>query len=734
MKKTLVMAIAALTMSLSAQAVRAIHKLFPIKQSDGTTVMLYKNGDGHLAFYTTEDGQVVVPGSDGMLYYAKLTDGNITATSVRVHNISERTEAEKAFILQNTLKPSDAAYADMQTSEKETGKPVFRILGTSTSDGLGKLGQSASGSISSVGSPTIPVIMVEFSDVKFQPTMTVEKYSRFMNEPGYKEDSELQRGSVKDYFAEMSRGMFMPTFDVVAKVTLDKSYAYYGANSNNSRGNDKNVMLMVREAISGAINLGADFTKYVVNNKIPNVIILYAGYGEATGGDANTIWPHERDLSAYSGVINGYTFGSYFVGNELNGSSGTQIMGMGVMVHELGHALGLPDIYDPTYSYSNDAPMGSWSVMESGPYVNGSYAPMGYNAYERSYLGWLDIRELKDAESVVLDNQNQSEGEFAVMLRNPSDRNEYFIMENRQPGTWFQSQFGSGLLVTRYAFNSTSWMTNSVNTNQSYKRAIVVTATRRNIKDNALESDLYGNGVNNITSFPLFSQSTLTDMPVYKILKNSDGIITFNFKDRNLPTTYCVTDETSVFEKVTDATTLSANDVIAFVNEADGVAFSSAIQGNNRAAVAVKIENGRMFGNQNVQLFTLLSGANNLWGFRSNSSYLSAGSSGIKFATRADANCLANVTIDDGNASIIFAGTAKCKNLGYSVDDVNFTGFIDSKSNIQIYRKSSSTGISNAYTDKAMNIDSRMYNLSGQQVGEGYKGIVIVNGKKMLKK
>ncbi len=44
------------------------------------------------------------------------------------------------------------------------------------------------------------------------------------------------------------------------------------------------------------------------------------------------------------------------------------------------------------------------------------------------------------------------------------------------------------------------------------------------------------------------------------------------------------------------------------------------------------------------------------------------------------------------------------------------------------------TGISNAEANEASKTDSdKMYNLSGQTVGEGYKGIVIVNGKKVIK-
>ena len=42
------------------------------------------------------------------------------------------------------------------------------------------------------------------------------------------------------------------------------------------------------------------------------------------------------------------------------------------------------------------------------------------------------------------------------------------------------------------------------------------------------------------------------------------------------------------------------------------------------------------------------------------------------------------------------------------------------------------TGINNAISEKAA--DGKMYNLNGQRVSNNYKGVVVVNGKKVLVK
>ena len=50
-------------------------------------------------------------------------------------------------------------------------------------------------------------------------------------------------------------------------------------------------------------------------------------------------------------------------------------------------------------------------------------------------MGWLDIKEVPESGLVTLANPNSAEGDMAVMFRNPKNTMEYFIFENRQPGT-----------------------------------------------------------------------------------------------------------------------------------------------------------------------------------------------------------------------------------------------------------------------------------------------------------
>ena len=50
------------------------------------------------------------------------------------------------------------------------------------------------------------------------------------------------------------------------------------------------------------------------------------------------------------------------------------------------------------------------------------------------------------------------------------------------------------------------------------------------------------------------------------------------------------------------------------------------------------------------------------------------------------------------------------------------------------YFSGTSTGISTVAVDGVLDLNAPMYNLAGQRVDKSYKGIVIQNGKKVIKK
>lgn len=117
--------------------------------------------------------------------------------------------------------------------------------------------------------------------------------------------------------------------------------------------------------------------------------------------------------------------------------------------HELGHTLGLPDLYGPYDTVHYLTLMSdSWPVP-----------PQDFTAYERSLLGWIKPRVLGPGRHHPR-LRNASEHFDAVRI-NTGRPNEYFLIEYRQrPGSGFGSQapFYDGLAVYHVLDDSAQWI------------------------------------------------------------------------------------------------------------------------------------------------------------------------------------------------------------------------------------------------------------------------------------
>ena len=491
---------------------------------------------------------MAIPVKPGMWSYITLADG----TEVRVQKVGDehghwlRAEDGRCYVMKGDVYVQvDAEALQVKRQARvEVKNARRRSIYASTSDGLGKKGKMSMGAVPSIGEYTIPVVMVQFSDLKFKNTTTVAKMKRYYNEEGYSDEGCV--GSVRDYFKAQSGGQFIPTFDVVGIVTLNKSYKYYG--KNNDDGEDQGLDELPGHVISAAISqLGVDFSNYVIpaadsyhKMGVPLLAILYAGKGEATEEETVSnsyyLWPCEWDdvEDPSGGNYNGVHFNSFFVGNELN-TGGYSLMGMSVFCHEFGHAMGLPDFYCTDYSYQYDDPFGFWSIMDSGAYVDGNCRlPIGYNAYEKSFMGWLELQEIGSAETITLQSPEGLAVNSAYVVRNSNT--ETFIFENRQPGTWYPEKFGSGVLVSRIAYSYDLWKENTLNNTKSRKRACALTADGARLYYSASSSNLYGYSKTSIASLKTLNGSTKT-IGITNIIKNGDGTITLTLSgDTSTPT------------------------------------------------------------------------------------------------------------------------------------------------------------------------------------------------------
>lgn len=159
-----------------------------------------------------------------------------------------------------------------------------------------------------------------------------------------------------------------------------------------------------------------------------HVLTIVAGGEAATGSASPTVWAHRWFRSAGLQLDGKYLYAYTQAGEMQNGHMAT----IGVFCHELGHDLGLPDLY----SYTNDSlGVGGQSLMGSGNWgaMSGEYAgttPVEMDAWSKSELGWvtpLNINRL-DTYSV----NSVATGQYNVLKIFTSDPKQFFLVENRQ--------------------------------------------------------------------------------------------------------------------------------------------------------------------------------------------------------------------------------------------------------------------------------------------------------------
>ena len=445
-----------------------------------------------------------------------------------------------------------------------------RAFSTFDADGLGRYGESAMGVLRSIGEPTIPVVMVEFDDVAFQPTTTPELVNRYFNEKGFN-SNQGWGGSVRDYFVDQSYGLFSPKFQIVGKVKLPKSRAYYGHNSGSSV--HVNVDEFYQNAVRQALQLGVSFKTFETEHQnIPLVILYFAGASENSSlesGSEDYLWSAFKE-SPYK--IDGHCFQSYLVVGELinhykseNGEllrdaqtnpivDYAELEGPGVKCHEICHALGLPDAYDIQNSYLGTPDY--LDLMDYGQYVTTmGERPMGLSAYQRNCLGWLRLSNLeKDRtgyyhllplHSKVLEANSENKSQ-AFLLRNAQNPKEFFILENRQPSTWFPQNLGKGMLVYHVDYDAYAWDSNRVNVEAKQQRYEIVPADgKRQTHNEGSKNDFAGDffpGFKNVTSWT----ATTSPAIVWRTGKDNRALYGITIKVPTLNIGFALNDKTLV--------------------------------------------------------------------------------------------------------------------------------------------------------------------------------------------
>lgn len=499
MKKLYLMLSMLFAFGTAANAVPAKKLQKVITLANGTQVSVELRGDEYLSWWE---------GTDGTAYRTTATDENVF----------------EAFDLE-AQKPAAAA----RRARTEQGR-VARLARVKNSlkgadDKMRGLGGDH---ITYKGVKKGLVVLVDFKNKKFADGHDLEYYKNVINGKDFTDEEEGYVGSVRDYFLAQSNGQFELDFDVVGPVTMSNNYGYYGGDKEYQK--DNLVYEMIKEA-SDAIQDQVNLKDYDWDGdgEADQVFFLYAGLGQASGGSASTIWPHESELRYWPCGVLSYPTGkinTYACANELQpvtqGSTNYISAGIGTICHEFSHCLGFADMYDT--SGGGGYGMSVFDVMDQGSYNGNGFVPCNYTAFERIYAGWVEAIEL-DSPATVKDMKSVSDYGRPFIMYNYKNTNEYFLMENRQNTGWDEGLYGSnGLLVTHVNYVPSRWINNSVNSSKEKVQCCTVVnadGSREISNTLSLQGDLYPYESKGVTMNDEFTDDSEPAAKLYN--KNSDN-------------------------------------------------------------------------------------------------------------------------------------------------------------------------------------------------------------------
>ncbi len=255
-------------------------------------------------------------------------------------------------------------------------------------------------------------------------------------------------GSLNDYFLENSYG----TYEVRGGIAGGR---WFLSQYNYARYRDGNYMLstgsqLARENIQ-QVDPYVDFRQFDLNGDgyIDAMFMVHAGADGADNGDRNCCWSHAIPSFNYrtaDGVtIRGVTNVPEFA--MVTESRDTTLCCIAVMCHELGHLVGLPDLYDQS---RNTWGVGYWGLMGYGAWGAGGntpWSPAHMEAWSKVTAGFVTPIVITQNTYGLRIPPVQTNPTIYKVWRNGRNHDTCFYLENRQKIGFDSPLPGAGLAI-----------------------------------------------------------------------------------------------------------------------------------------------------------------------------------------------------------------------------------------------------------------------------------------------
>lgn len=348
------------------------------------------------------------------------------------------------------------------------------------------------------------VLLIDFADRPASPTVASKAaFDTLFFGAG---PSDL---SVKNYWAEVSYGKFAvngSAADINPGTAAPTGWLRAGTDfpttitsiSQIADVQVGNIRTLIADAVAYLGTQGVDFSPYVnpSTGEFFAMILVHPTYGqEDSGGVGVDPYSHTAGIAPITtaaGDIVDYTIVpsiQYYSDPTPGGNTADDpLIGVGVIVHEMGHLLGLPDLY-PTGAFgtvgANFSGAGVFDLMAYGMWGSDlllrADVPAHPSAWSKMVLGWATPTLVTATTPRTLQPVELFPKIDKVYSNTAADPGQFFLVENREPSSTFGSFLfdrflpGAGILVWQIDDNvvQANLATNTVNSDNVYRGVYV---------------------------------------------------------------------------------------------------------------------------------------------------------------------------------------------------------------------------------------------------------------------
>jgi len=205
------------------------------------------------------------------------------------------------------------------------------------------------------------------------------------------------------------------------------------------------------------------------------LVVFFAGTGRESHtmrGEPDDPWSNYTPLPSLRPVPEAAVFEDACVIAE---DEVPPLTSFGVLCHEFGHLLGLPELYAP-----GDHPqegVGVWDLMGQGTWLGHGEHPPHLSAWSKLQLGWVEVETIERTTVGVTLPAIETVPRVLRVPAVPGHPEEYYLLENRERLGADASLPGEGLLVWHVDERVTGFRT--AETDVAHKRLHLVEADGR---------------------------------------------------------------------------------------------------------------------------------------------------------------------------------------------------------------------------------------------------------------